>query len=582
MKIHTRRAASVDLPEARYRGFAPGSTVLEAGSRHTKGGRPLSCDILWEKDVALPLRDGLKVYADIYRPTGEENVPAVVCWAPYGKGGTGFWTLDNPIFPRRFGVPKGALSGLESWEAPDPAYWCAQGYAIVQVDARGVFDSEGDVQYLSSQEARDEYDVIEHLADLPWCNGKVGLAGNSWLSMSQWRVAALRPPHLAAIAPWEGSIDLYRDVLVRGGIPAPEFPDAVRDRIYGRGQVEDPSAMLADHPLFDEYWADKTPDVERITVPAYVVASYTNKLHPVGTLQGWARLRSPKWLRVHNTQEWPDFYEHRNVEDLRRFFDHFLRDIDNDWGRTPAVRMSVLDPGHSDEVERVEDAFPPKRTRERVFHLDAASRTLSDEPTASASVGYPVGTTAAGRVDFLHRFDRDTEIVGHPLVTLWVEAEGHDDMDLYVYLKKLDAKGRELFHQHLTLGLPLARTWMPLARRAGVEAVQRAFFGGADGMLRVSRRGLDPGHPQDLPQLALRTERKLTPGEIVRVEVPIWPIAMRWHRGEQLSLTIADRSLVPPELPDLPDRAPQPGRRHILHTGGDHPSRLVVGTLDAP
>lgn len=80
-------------------------------------------------------------------------------------------------------------------------------------------DSEGDIRYWGTAEGRDGYDAIEELAKLPWSNGKIGLAGNSWLAMSQYYIAAEEPPHLAAIAPLEGLADGFREESFRGGIP---------------------------------------------------------------------------------------------------------------------------------------------------------------------------------------------------------------------------------------------------------------------------------------------------------------------------------------------------------------------------
>src|SRR3546814_17314406 len=84
--------------------------------------------------------------------------------------------------------------------------------------------------------------------------------------MIQWQVASERPAHLAAIAPWEGLTDLYREALVRGGIPRPAFINMIREKMYGRGRVEDPFAMLEDHPLVDDYWTAKVPDITQIDV----------------------------------------------------------------------------------------------------------------------------------------------------------------------------------------------------------------------------------------------------------------------------------------------------------------------------
>jgi uncharacterized protein len=581
--VRTRPAAPPDLPEARYKGFQPGtSTVLRAGFRYQRGALPLSCDITRDKDVPLTMRDGVTIYADVFRPAIESPVPAIVNWAPYGKGDTGFWVLDNKkVFPNRFGIRRPAVSGLQSWEGNDPGYWCAAGYAVVQVDARGAFDSEGDIHYQSSAEGRDGHDAVEAIAALPWCSGQVGLAGNSWLAMSQWRTAAERPPHLAAIAPWEGLTDLYREALARGGVPRTAFPAYVRDKMYGRGRVEDPIAMLGKHPLFDEYWADKLPDLSRIEVPAYVVASYSNPVHVASTLRNWADLPGEKWLRIHNSQEWPDFYEPRNVADLRRFFDRYLREADNGWEATPRVRVTVLDPGHADSVERVEDSFPPRRVTAVELYLDARDHSLREKPvTEEATTGYRLADPAP-RVDFTYRFTADTEVIGYPVLTVFASVEGHDDGDLHVHVEKLDARGRQLWHQAVTLGLPLARRWMPIAHRRGFGPVALAFYGGPHAPLRLSRRGLDPdGHP-DRPTLSLREARPLSPGEVVEAAIPLWPTAMRWHAGEQLRLRVSGRVLLPPILPGLDEEPLQPGHRHVVHTGGRHPSRLLLPTTPA-
>jgi putative CocE/NonD family hydrolase len=117
---------------------------------------------------------------------------------------------------RKFGVPAEWVSGLQSFEALDPGRWCDYGYALVVVDAAGTSHSGGDEVFMGSASARNVYDVIEWAAAQGWCTGKVGMAGISQLAMIQWAVAELQPPHLAAIAPTESCIDLYREVDVRG------------------------------------------------------------------------------------------------------------------------------------------------------------------------------------------------------------------------------------------------------------------------------------------------------------------------------------------------------------------------------
>ncbi len=171
-----------------------------------------------DRDVEVTLRDGVKVYVDVHRPVGkagEKDLPAILAWSNYGKRANGG---ENAFVP---GVPEGAVSNMTKFEGPDPAYWCAHGYAIINTDGRGCGNSEGNQSIWNDQDGRDGYDVVEWAAAQPWCNGKVGMAGNSSLAISQWYVAAEQPPHLACIAPWEGLTDLYREIVTNNGIPAP-------------------------------------------------------------------------------------------------------------------------------------------------------------------------------------------------------------------------------------------------------------------------------------------------------------------------------------------------------------------------
>ncbi len=107
-----------------------------------------------------------------------------------------------------------------------------------------------------------------------------------------------------------------------------------------------------------------------------------------------------KWLRVHNSQEWPDYYDETNREDLRRFFDHYLKAEDNGWGRTPRVRYALLDLQGGDRVDLAADQFPPAGVTPTAFHLDAGSRTLSttvpaQEASATTAPQPPTGPQPA-------------------------------------------------------------------------------------------------------------------------------------------------------------------------------------------
>lgn len=116
----------------------------------------------------------------------------------------------------------------------DPAEWVPKQYAIINVDAGGINDSEGNVRCWDSAEGEDGHDTVEEVAKLPWCSGKVSMAGNSWLAACQWYTAAQNQPHLACIAPMEGISDTFREHMYRGGIPNTRFATPLSASFIGR------------------------------------------------------------------------------------------------------------------------------------------------------------------------------------------------------------------------------------------------------------------------------------------------------------------------------------------------------------
>lgn len=513
MKVPLRKALPVDAPRVRYPGFKTETLILKAGSVRREGAMPLPCDILLERDVPIRLRDGVTIYADVFRPVGDEACPALLAWSPYGKE-IGGQMLDD--VPMRSGVPLSATSGLEKFEGPDPAYWVAHGYAIVNPDKRGAYMSEGNLLYWGHEDALDGCDVIDWIASQKWSNGKVGMTGNSWLTVSQWFIAAERPEHLAAIAPWEGFCDHYRESGTRGGIPAPEFPEMIAETFASaHGMLEDQPRMIVERPFMCDYWEDKAARVENIEIPAYVVASYTNSVHTHGSFAGFRRMASKeKWLRVHNTSEWFDYYTPENVENLRRFFDHYLKGIDNGWEQTPRVRLSVLNPGGTDIVGRAEEDFPLARTQYHKLYLSAADSALLTSLPADQAVSEYQSDSARHEVTYRYRMERPTEITGYMKLHLWVSAPDHDDMDLAVRVEKLSRDGQ------------------PLPDRTGNLIA-------ATGLMRVSMRQLDEARSTEAePYYTFTTEQKLKPGEIVPVEIEIWPMGLYFDEGEILQLTV--------------------------------------------
>lgn len=503
-----------------------------------------------DQDVAVKLRDGVTIYVDVYRPdgpAGEKDLPAILAWSYYGKR-SNVPGQDNFTL----GVPQGSLSNMCMFEGSDPAYWCKQGYAVIGADGRGVGNSQGNFPWLGAQDGRDGHDAVEWIAAQPWSSGKVGMYGNSALAMSQWAIAAEQPPHLTCIAPWEGGTDLYREYYTDNGLPSMGFNRFIHSIFRGQGYILDNVAMLQEYPLMNAYWESKIPDFQKVTVPVYMTAGW-NHIHLRGAMNAYMNIGSPqKWLRAHREFEWPDGYTRWNLADLKDFFDRYLKGIRNGWESTPPVRIDVMDAYDYDfQVARPEREFPPARTEYRKLYLDAANAFLSSQPVAAVSkASYDA---AEGRTTFDIKFEEDVELTGYPKVRLWVEADGSDEMDLFVTILKLDERGQ----------------WLP-------ANVMGQPHPGTSGKLRVSQRALDPGLSTDFqPVQSHRNQEKLKPGEIVPVDIAIYPLSRIWHKGEQLRLQIAGRYFregwFEPFTWELQNKG-----QHVVHTGGRYDSYLQI------
>ncbi len=558
-------------PRANYPGFYPSTTVIPKGFQKAEGYMPFPCDVIFERDVPVILRDGTRIYVDIFRPKTDNKVPVLINSTMFGKSGS-YVTLEN--MPNRADVPKEWNTGMQTWEGAEPGYWCNKGYAVVNMDLRGVGMSEGNACYFGSQDASDNYDVIEHFGKVDWANGKVALVGNSWLAITQWYVAALNPPHLSCFAPWEGHGNMYEDEYMRGGIP--NLSAARVNMSYGMNLMEDLGANMRKFPLMNEYWEDKCANFEDITIPAYVVASYTSSLHTHGTIEGYRRISSKeKWLRIHNTQEWPDFYNPKYEDDLCKFFDYYMKGIDNDWEKTPKVRISILNPGHEDEVDRPIDDFPCPQQELRKYYLDANDGGLHLEPVQQeGSVSYAgnpqnrvsfckgigggitekvVDTNEVSFAAFNLVFSEDTEVIGYMKLKLWVEADMANDMDIYTRICTLDAEGNRLYHNAILYK-----------------------FSGPNGMLRVSHREIDPSRSTICePYHPHKTLMYISKGEIVPIEIGIWPTAQTFHKGEQLQVVVAGYDYLGLEGHYRSGSNYNTGN-HIIHTGGKFDSHIII------
>ena len=517
-----------------------------------------------ERNCPITLRDGTEIYCDLYRPQGaERDVPILLAWGPYGKH-----ALSNHVFWPRSGVDPGWLSDLTPFEGPDPVWWGGRGYAVAVVDPRGAWLSGGDFHHNGIQEAEDCADAIEWLGGRSWSNGRVGMTGVSYLAAIQYLVAPLRPGPLAALNPWEGFSDWYREFAYHGGILETNFLPRASDNIrFSLNRTENTWENVRAHPLIDDFWRSKDLDIEGIVQPAYVVASWSDQgLHLRGTIEAWRRMSSrEKWLEVHGQKKWAHYYRPESRERQLAFFDHYLRGKPTAVSAWPKVRIEVRE-RHGVATERAENEWPLARTDYRALHLDTASGTLLEVHPAEA---YLEQDAMTGRAVFDHRFEQATELTGHASLRLWVEADGSDDMDLFVALQKLDRDGREVgftFYAFYEDG-PVALGWQ-----------------------RVSHRALDAARSTPERPVHLHTfEDKLRPGECVAVDVELWPFSVSFEAGETLRLVVAGSDICRKEegvmLPFPLHEDTRNRGKHVIRSGGRFDSKLLlpfVGPRETP
>ncbi|OCT50235.1 hypothetical protein CLCR_06772 [Cladophialophora carrionii] len=577
----------VDDAQAKYNGLRPSTTVLAKGYQKSPDFRPFEVDTIWERDIEVPTRDGKILRADVFRPAGmtDQKIPAMMAFSPYGKSGTGFFSLD--IIPARVGIPKNRLSGFEDFEAPDPAEWCSYGYAVVNVDAQRIFGSEGNHKWHGAAEGRDGYDAVEHVSQLTWCNGRVALVGNSWLASCQWFIAAERPPHLACMLPLEGLSDVYRETLCRGGVPYLPFWDELSGRLFvdktlGHNLQEDVISMIRKYPLMNGYWEDKRAKAHLIDTPAYVLASMSTALHTVGSIRCFEDIpHDRKWLRIHPTQEWHDLYQRDTIADLKKFLDFYTKGVENGWEQTPKVRVSVIKYNQPPIRNIPFTDWPIPETTHKTFWLSSNNTLQSGEAAVSGEVSYQSDAPHQQvdrdpeQVEFVYTFAETTTLVGPSRVVLYMSCADHDDMDVFVILRKADRHGKVLRN----VNIPLEE--LGVVSEDEVEDLNTLKYIGPSGVLRASHRAIDPRLTKPhWPAHDHTREDKVPFNKVVKLEIGLWPAAIQFDPGEKMILRVAGHQMTLAEFPTLRGGFHTGNKgRHVVHFGGEKPSHLIVPTV---
>lgn len=514
-----------------------------------------------DRDVMVPTRDGSPIAVDVFRPTAPGRYPVIVSISPYGKDV--YWPDRYPLFDL---VDDGEHM---AWETENPERWVPDGYVIVRADTRGSGHSPGLLHVLDRREQEDGYDVVEWAAAQSWSNGRIGMSGISWFAMVAWLVAALRPPHLAAIIPWDGLSDFYREWAYQGGIFHKNFTEfwwakQVRSNQFGLGRLPqeeldqqrvDLSDEILAHPLFDEWHAERTALVENIAIPVLSASAWGSlHLHLRGNVEAFQRLASEhRRLLLFPGDHITPFYSDWALAERRRFFDRWLKDEPNGADNDPPVRLGLRD--GTDVLWRDEQEWPLARTKWTRWYLDAGTLSVGLDSGRPATATWQ---SPDGGLELLSApAARRVEITGPAALRLWVSTEA-PDVDVFVGVWLIDERGKTV----------------PAYGIQGQE-VPHAF-----GCLRGTHRTLDESRSLPYRPFHAHTELASIPaGEPIPLDIEIWPTSIILRPGHRLKVVLSsidswsEPTVRHDDPADRPTRFPGPV---TVHTGGAHDSAFLL------
>lgn len=515
------------------------------------------------QDQSVPMGDGTLLSANCYLPDSDEPVPVICAMTIYRKEEhKKHYDVFSPIPNTHLGVMR--FSDDATFEGPDPAYWVAHGYGVVHVDARGFGKSPGLAKPFSVPAFRDFYEIVEWIGKQPWCNGRVASSGVSYLGTSQYFMAAMKPPSLVAINPWDARTDRFRSDYL-GGIPNTYMSrwifenftiPSLHDPVHAEGMRAFTDIAGAPRLIDDPYHAEKRQLLDMlpaVSVPTLIGGSISDQAkHTRDAFENFMTIgSSDKWLYVHRDPEWAAYYDESGLAIQRRFFDHFVKGIDNGWEETPAVFGKVF--ANLTRWEPMGGAeWPlPQAVQTRLYL--GRDEALLDAPEAVE--GTQTYVSEAGRATFSIRFDSAVDLIGHSHLHLWLSIDEGDDADLFVGLKKFDIDGNEVFF----LG----------------ESGNNPNDIASRGWLRASHRELSDASTDFRPVLRHTRQVALEPGVPTEMTVEIHPTSTHFEAGETLMLVIQGSSIPPSDIAiGFADKVNRGS--HAVHFGGSYAAWLSL------
>ena len=516
-------------------------------------------------NIHVGMRDGLKLAVDVYRPEMEGRYPGILSMSPYIKE-----LEQQPPYL------------CHSIEAGMTRFFVPKGYVHVIATVRGSGFSQGQYNYYGPKEPEDGYDLIEWVARQPWCNGNVGMLGDSYFGKSQYTVAAQRPPHLKCIVPYDAGTDQYRDVVYPGGVFWTQFlgmwvPDTIQQCLWP-GPVEGklpPANFLVDllsHPEDGPYYWERSAwtKLERIEAPMLGIVALT-AVHSRGQLHSYPQIKAPKKLLVLPRSDWLAnvfFMQSKPLnEQILRWLDYWLKGIDTGIMNEPPV--AIFDSGSLEW--RFENEYPLERTQWIKLYLHSNPEGSSMEPP------YGLISRELPQLEEPDRYttpNQDFVLAGKPVIALgYATPPLEEDLRLWGPLSVV------LYGSTTSLDT----VWFVKMGDIGADGKVTLL---TQGHLKASFREIDevqsrpgqPFHPFQNPSLP-------TARSIYEYQIEMMPVFHTFKRGHKLWVQIAsDDYDYQGRLRSLHtyEGLPVPGENIIYHDLA-HPSHLVLPAIpDAP
>jgi putative CocE/NonD family hydrolase len=371
-----------------------------------------------EVDVKVPMRDGIGLSVDIYRPDAEGKFPAILVRTPYSNGTDGNITQSK--------------------------WWAERGYVLLQQDVRGKYDSKGDF-YPFRNEPDDGFDMDEWVGKQPWFNGKLGTMGGSYVGFTQWTQAIRGSKYLVAMAPQVTTPDIYGNWLYIDGAMSYAF-DVSWGSVSIDGQVAQATSGIVDmmkvyrtlpiidapktaghkaphfidwamHPTRDAYWNGISfeNDHDRVAVPMLTIEGWYD-IFLRGAINDDIAVRARGKTEVARTGKrlmigpWihgggrrnnvaagaaadpntTDFGPNAEVDLQKiylRWFDYWLKGVENGVTSEPPIKIFVM----GENVWRYENEWPLKRAQATKYYLASGGRANTLHGDGALSTAMPKG-----------------------------------------------------------------------------------------------------------------------------------------------------------------------------------------------